>query len=198
MKFSATSFAAAAVLSASLVAAPAFAGGWALSGDESKVAFGSVKKDTVGEVHHFGNLSGSVADDGTATVEIDVTSVETWIDIRNERIQKMVFDAVSFPLATISAKIDMDEVNGLKPGETASVTSEATVSLVGQDIPVEADLFVVALSDQKVMVTTDEMIMLSTADLGIDGGVDQLMEVAKLPSITRVTPVTLRLVFEKQ
>ena len=197
MKISATTIGAAA-LSLSLLAGPAMAAGWALSSDESKVAFGSVKKDTVGEVHHFGNLTGSVAEDGTAKVDIDVTSVETWIDIRNERMQKMVFDAVGFPLATISAKIDMEDVSGLKPGETTSITSEATITLVGQEIPVEADLFVVALSDQKVMVTTDEMIMLSTADLGIDEGVDQLMEVAKLPSITRVTPVTLRLVFEKQ
>ncbi len=33
---------------------------WTLSGGESKIASGSVKKDTVGEVHHFKNVSGSV------------------------------------------------------------------------------------------------------------------------------------------
>ena len=56
----------------SLGAVPALAAGWTL-GEESKVAFGSVKKDKVGEAHHFSALSGSVAADGTATVEIDVT-----------------------------------------------------------------------------------------------------------------------------
>ena len=48
------------------------------------------------------------------------------------------------------------------------------------------------------MVTSDEMLMLSTADLGITAGVDKLMELAKLPSITRVTPVTMRLIFERK
>ena len=74
-------------------AAPAFAESWTLDGEASKVAFGSVKKDTIGEVHHFKSVSGSVDDAGKVTVEIDVASVETWIDIRNERFQKFVFDA---------------------------------------------------------------------------------------------------------
>lgn len=179
-----------------LAATPALAD-WALSPDGSKIAFGSVKKDTVGEVHHFSDLSGSVAEDGTAKVDITVASVETWIDIRNERMLDHVFDASAFPVATISAKIDMDEVNALEPGQSTTVTTKATLSLAGTELPVETDLFVIALSDKKVMVTTDELIMLSTADLGVDKGVSALMELAKLPSITRVSPVTMRLIFEK-
>ena len=72
---------------------------------------------------------------------------------------------------------------------------EGTLSINGNDVEIESALFVARLSDKKMMVTTDEMIMLSTKEAGIDGGVDQLMKVAKLPGITRVSPVTLRLVF---
>ncbi|MBL4750028.1 MAG: hypothetical protein JKX71_05505 [Amylibacter sp.] len=43
---------------------------------------------------------------------------------------------------------------------------------------------------------TAEMIWISTEEAGIDAGVTKLMELAKLPSITRAFPVTLRLVFE--
>lgn len=178
-------------------AMPALSAGWTL-GEDSKIAFGSVKKDTVGEAHHFSELSGSVAEDGTATVEIDVTSVETWIDIRNERMQEHVFDAAAFPKATISTKLDMAELTALAPGEMTTTTAKGTLGFLGQELPVEAELFVVALADNRVMVTTDEMLMLSTADLGITAGVDKLMALAKLPSITRVTPVTLRLIFEKK
>ena len=39
--------------------------------------------------------------------------------------------------------------------------------------------------------------MLTTEDLGIDAGIDTLQELASLESITRVTPVTLRFVFER-
>ena len=39
--------------------------------------------------------------------------------------------------------------------------------------------------------------MVSTDELGIDAGIDKLMELAGLPGITRVAPVTIRMVFEK-
>ncbi|MEM8791816.1 MAG: YceI family protein [Pseudomonadota bacterium] len=184
-------------LGALMIATPALAD-WTLLGEESKIAFGSIKSDTIGESHHFTGLSGGVGADGTATVDIDVASVETWIDIRNERMRKIVFDSVKFPVAAVSTQIDIDKLSNLKPGESTVVSTTANVSLAGIDIPVEADLFVVAISDNKVLVTTDEMIMLETADLGIDSDVDELMELASLPSITRVSPVTLRLVFEKE
>jgi len=177
-----------------ITTSPSYADTWTLSGDESKIAFGSVKKDTVGEVHHFQSISGSV-EGGKVSVEIDVASVETWIDIRNERMQKFVFDAA--PKAMLSAEVDADELNGLKAGDTTTVDVEGTLSINGNDLPIETSLFVARLSDKKMMATTDEMIMLSTKDAGIDDGVSKLMEVAKLPGITRISPVTLRLVFER-
>jgi len=176
-------------------AAPAFADSWTLDGEASKVAFGSVKKDTVGEVHHFSSVSGSVDEDGKVSVAIDVASVETWIDIRNERIQKMVLNAS--PQAMLAAQIDADALGKLAPGDTTLVDVEGTLSLNGNDVPIETSLFVARLSDKKMLVTTDEMIMLSTKEAGIDEGVSQLMKVAKLPGITRVSPVTLRLVFNR-
>ena len=180
-----------------LMSTMAHAGDWTLSADESKIAFGSVKKDKVGEVHHFTGLEGSVAEDGTASVSIDVTTLETWIDIRNERMLKHVFDSVNFPKVSIATTIDMDEVSALKPGESTTVTAETVIGLTGNEVEVEAELFVLAVSDTKVLVTSDEMLMLSTEELGVTPGIDKLMELAKLPSITRSTPVTLRLMFVK-
>ncbi|MEM6307186.1 MAG: cytochrome C, partial [Pseudomonadota bacterium] len=69
----------------------AAAGGWTLDNDTSKVQFGSIKKDYVGESHFFENMSGTVSDDGMVSVAIDLTSVQTWIDIRNERMIEHVF-----------------------------------------------------------------------------------------------------------
>ncbi len=179
-----------------MVATPALAGSkWSLSAEESKVAFGSVKKDTVGEVHHFSDLSGSVDGDGKVTVAIDVASVETWIDIRNERIQKMVLNAA--PKVMLHAKIDAAELEQMGTGDTDVIDVEGTLNLNGTKIEIETSLFVARLSDDKMLATTDEMIMLSMADAGIDNGITELMNVAKLPGITRVSPVTLRLVFTR-
>jgi len=171
-------------------------GKWTLSASESKVAFGSIKKDKVGEVHHFTKISGGVSGDGKVSVAIDVASVETLADIRNERMAKWVFDA-AHPMATLDAKIDPHKLAKLKPGETTTLSINGTLTLNGKAVPVEAEMFVARISESKALITTDEMIMLSMSDAGIDNGISKLMEIAKLPSITRVSPVTLRFVFTK-
>ena len=58
-------------------------------------------------------------------------------------------------------------------------------------------MLVARLSENSVLVTTADFIMLSTEDLGINAGIDKLMTLAKLPGITRVTPVSVRMVFNK-
>ncbi len=184
------------VLGASLIAAtPAFAE-WKSVDDQSRVAFGSVKKDVVGEVHHFNRVSGSVSDGGELKINIDLSSVETNIDIRNERMAKHVFDAGK-ATATITGQIDMAEITSLKPGEMTVIEVETQLAFAGSENDVDAEMLVARLTDNRVLVTTSDFIMLSTEDLGIDAGIDELMKLAKLPGITRVTPVAIRMVFDK-
>ncbi len=45
------------------------------------------------------------------------------------------------------------------------------------------------------MVSTKDMVFISTEDAGVSAGVDKLMELAQLPGITRTVPVTARLMF---
>ena len=165
---------------------------WTLDGGNSKIAFGSVKKDTVGEVHTFDGLSGTVAANGTADIEIDLATVDTLIDIRNERIMEHVFKGA--PTASLTAEFDMDNVAGLSVGETGVIDVEGVLSLVGTNVDVETEMFVARLSETRVLVTTSDMVMLSTADAGLTTGIDKLMELADLPGITRVAPVTLSLI----
>lgn len=191
-----------ALLAFGCFTAPALAdhhmlGNWSLSAAESKVAFGSIKKGTTGEVHDFKTLTGEVLPDGTFSVAIDLASVDTGIDIRNERMLKLVFDAARAQ-ATLTAGIEPHDVASLQPGDTATLSIEGTLTLNGNAIPMATDMFVARLSDTRLIVTTDEMIMLSMESAGIDAGITELMKVAKLPSIARVSPVTLRLVFDKQ
>ena len=173
--------------------AAALAGSWTLDGDTSKLAFGSIKKDTIGEVHSFQSLKGAVAADGSVKIEIDLSSVETNIDIRNERMIEHVFNKA--PSAELTAQIDLAAMEKLVPGETSIVDVEGQLSFLGATVDVDTEMFVARLSDSKVMVSTNDMIFLSTEDAGITAGVDKLMELAKLPGITRTSPVTMRLVF---
>ena len=52
------------------------------------------------------------------------------------------------------------------------------------------------VTEDRVMVMPDGLIFLSTVDAGLDAGVDTLMELAGLESITRSVPVSFRLVFD--
>jgi len=169
---------------------------WHSVDDQSRVAFGSIKKNVVGEVHHFNKVSGSVSDSGELSLSIDLSSLQTNIDIRDERMTKHVFQDGT-ATATVSGEIDMDEVNELKIGETTVIEIEATLSFVGVENDIDAEMLVARLSENRVLVTTADFVMLSTEDLEINPGIDQLMQLAKLPGITRVTPVAIRMVFEK-
>lgn len=185
------------LLATAMLTGAALAGGhgpWTSVADESSIAFGSIKKDVAGEVHHFSGVTGTVAKDGTVAVDIDLTSLETYIDIRNERMAEHVFKGA--PTATLMGEVDMDDVTALAPGETTLTDFEGVLTLGGIEADVEAEMLVARLSETRVLVTTADFIMLSTADLGIDPGVDKLMELASLPGITRVAPVTIRMVFE--
>lgn len=167
---------------------------WTLNGDTSRVAFGSVKSDTNGEVHHFNGLSGSVSAEGAVSIAIDLASVETNIDIRNERMAEYVFN--NTPQAMIAAQIDMTEVVGLAVGESTVVEADGSLTLVGSEVELYAEMYVLRISEDQVMVSTNDMIMLSMEDVGLIAGINKLRELAELPGITQVSPVTLRLMFD--
>jgi len=166
---------------------------WVLDGAASHLAFGSIKKNEIGETHTFSGLSGFVDAEGSASIEIDLNSVQTNIDIRNERMIEHVFKSVG--TATIDMEFDKDELGDLAVGETGLLYVEGNLSLLGTDVFVDGDMFVARLSESQVMVTSNDLIWLGVEDAGITAGIDKLMELAKLPSITRVSPVTLRFIF---
>ena len=183
----------AVTIASAIVATPALADGWTLVPEGSHLAYGTIKKDTVGEVNSFTNLSGHVSPDGKAEIQIDLFSVETNIDIRNERMIEYVFRKAG--TAALTATFDMAEVSGLGAGETTTVNAEAVLSLAGTDVAFDAEMFVARLSESSVMVSTNDMVFISAEDAGVNAGVDKLMELASLPGITRTVPVTARLIF---
>lgn len=179
-------------------AAIAFAGvasaeTWTLDGGASHLAYGSIKKDKIGEVNSFSGLKGTVDTNGQANVTIDLSTLETNIDIRNERMLEHVFRGAGE--AQLTAQLDMDEVSGLGVGEMAIVDVEGALSLLGVSTELDLEMVVVRLAENRVMAMSNDMVFVGTEELGVTAGIDKLMELAKLPGITRTSPVTLRLVF---
>jgi len=177
-----------------LTATSTLAQDWTLNSDASRLAFGSIKESYIGEVHTFEGLTGTVSAEGAVAVEIPLGGVATNIDIRNERMISYIFNNV--PAATLSASLDMADLNKMRPGETTTMELDAALSFLGNDVDVYTEVFVARLSEDSVLVTTNDMVVLDMDELGIDAGIDKLQELAGLESITRVTPITMRFIFE--
>jgi len=173
----------------------ALAQNWKLDSETSHLAFGSVKNSYIGEVHTFSGLTGSATRDGAVEIEIPLASLQTNIDIRNERMTEHVFAFA--PNASITAQIDMDAVDGLRPGEATIMELDAVLTLGGNDVDLYTNVFVMRTSGRSVMVSTNDMILVDTDTMGVDGGIDMLQQLANLDSITRVTPITARFIFER-
>lgn len=176
-----------------LCAPMAMANSWTLEGEGSNLSFGSIKSGTTGETHSFQTFSGTVSDSGAVEITIDLSSVETNIDIRNERMIEHVFKAAK--TATITTQIDMAGLNALAVGQSQILEVEGTVSLRGTDVALDAEMFVMRISEDTAMVSTNGMVFLDLEDAGLSAGIDVLMDLAGLDSITRTSPVTMRLMF---
>lgn len=170
---------------------------WQLDAGASTLNFVSIKAGSTAETHHFRAMSGTVAEDGTAELVIDLASVETGIEIRNERMQEHFFETGEYAEARLTAQIDLTALTGLEPGDRTTIPFEGTLDLHGASLPVATEVTVTDLNGERVLVETAAPVFLHVADFGLADGLATLQELAGLPSITPVVPVTASLVFER-
>ena len=171
---------------------------WTLDEQASKLYFLSTKNLSKTEVHTFKTITGSFTDAGQANIFIDLSSVETNIPVRNERMQKLLFEVANFPKAEISLTVDSNKLSALTPGAATVVRVEANLSLHGIRKPVIANLLVTGLQKGGLMAATQAPILLSLEDFGLVDGIEKLRTLAKLDSIDLKVPVTFTLVFDKK
>ncbi|TLS65549.1 YceI family protein [Mariprofundus erugo] len=183
-----------AVLFSMLLPLSAWASDWKLDTAHSSLNFVSIKKGSVGEVHHFNTLHGSIAGK-QANLTIDLASVETGVAVRNERMQSMLFDVSHFAEATITADISSVDLAALSAGVSTSATLPLTVNLHGIEKTISADVTVTGLAGGGLLVSSRAPIVIKAADFGLDGGIEALREVAKLDAIATSVPVTFQLQF---
>jgi polyisoprenoid-binding protein YceI len=178
-------------------AAAAVAGkAWSVASDASRVSFVSVKSGEIAEVHHFGSVTGTVAPDGTATVSIPLASVETGIDIRNERMRDMLFQVAQFPAARVSAKIDLAAFQDLAVGQQRRLPLSGELDLHGVKAPFEAQVAVTRAAPDRVLVASVDPVVVEAELFKLGEGVEALRKVAGLPAITPAAPVTFQLMFQ--
>jgi len=178
------------LLSAVGVIAPAHAD-WTLN-DSSRIGFVSIKNNSIGENNAFERVSGSISESGEVAVSVDLSSVETGIGIRNERLQRMLFEVVSFPTATIDAALTDSQIAAVKSGGAATESVGVSISLHGKTVRKTANLSVNTFGGD-VRVTTTQPIVITAQEFGLDAGVAALQQIAGLNAISRSIPVTVDL-----
>ena len=169
---------------------------WELDNNSSTLSFVTVKADHVGEVHTFDQLSGEINDDGSVQITIELASVNTLIDIRNERMQNMLFETNLFPQATISGEIDLDAVAAMDAGVSQAISVDFDLAIHGESSSYTADVLVTR-TESGVLASTVKPIIVMADTHGLVSGVEALREVAGLPSISRAVPVSFNVVFEQ-
>ena len=179
-----------------LLASAQAAAQWTLSADESSLSFISVKAEHIAEVHSFARLSGEIDSGGEAVVSIDLTSVQTGIDIRNERMQSMLFNTDMYPRAQVSADVDAAALSSMAVGESAVLEVPLAINLHGEVLTLSAPLRVSHVQDGLRVDTLAPIIVKADAFALVDG-IESLREIAGLPSISRSVPVSFSLLFSR-
>ena len=168
---------------------------WELDKTQSAINFISIKNNSVGEVHSFTSLAGSIAATGKVQIAVNLNSVQTLVEVRNERMRELLFETVAFPAAQITTSVDPAMLAAAVDSGVIATSVPVTLALHGQEKTMTIAVVAVGEGDGSLRVFTTRPVVINAADFGLDKGVSMLKTIAGLQSISRAVPVTFDLQF---
>lgn len=165
-----------------------------LDKSQSSISFISTKNQHVSERHTFDEFSGKINDKGELVITIDISSVNTMIPIRNERMQAMLFDIANFKTATFTAQLD-SELTQLNVGEMKRTTVSGDMMIAGKTAPVSFDVVLSGLKNGSINATTYRPTILNASEFDLEEGIAALQKVAMLQSISKSVPLSFSATF---
>lgn len=168
---------------------------WSLNAENSSFYYVTSKASAISEINTFTTLNGAIADNGTALLEIDLTSVDTAIEIRDQRVQDILFETQQYPTATVGIDINSMELANMATGTSKVASYNYSLSLHGINADMNADLRVTKVSDGELQVQPAQPLIIGASLFGLAEGVEALREVAGLPSINPNVIVDFSLTF---
>lgn len=166
---------------------------WVVDNASSHLHFVSVKNNAIGEVSTFETLEGHLSGNGQFALEILLDSVNTGIEIRDQRMKEHLFDSKTNVAFIVNGSFDLAKIEDQKAGNSSQHTLEATIQLGSDTVDIKAPVTIQTLADHQLRVTSVSPVVISTSSLNLDSGVDKLKSLAGLRSIDRVVPVTFDL-----
>ncbi|MCG9965338.1 MAG: YceI family protein [Shewanella sp.] len=170
---------------------------WQVTEQGSRVSFVSVKKGDIAEVHHFKQLKGVLNDNGQFELTVPLMSVATGIDVRDERMQNLLFEVSLYPELKLSSQVDSKMLKELAVGESKLADIDGKIALHGKQQTKTFSVIVTKVSDNKLMVSSFQPIIVNANEFDLVAGVDKLRDIAGLSSISQAVPVSFVLTLTK-
>ncbi len=169
---------------------------WSVNSKTSSLTFNTTKAGAAGvggitETMRFDRYEGGIDAQGRIHFKIDLSSIDSGIGIRDERMQSMLFNVVSYPSVTFAAQIKPEEQKKLSQ-EPVLLDLDGQLTMAGQSKPVKAQLLAYS-ANGKVFVTTRKPILIKADDFGLTAGVEALRAIMGLNFLGSTVPVTFQL-----
>ncbi|MFC3122624.1 YceI family protein [Agaribacter flavus] len=164
---------------------------------ESSVHFLSTKNINITEIHSFDKFSGNIDASGKLMLSIDLSSVNTLIPIRNERMRKMLFNVVKYATAEFNANLDKS-ILSIKAGQVKNATIEGNLSMSGKIQAISFEVRIVGLQDGRIFATTTKPTLIHAEKFGLQKGLEALREIAKLKQISTTVPLSFAVTFSPE
>ncbi len=168
---------------------------WQLNQDSSALNIVASKNTHTSEVFMIKRLSGEISDSGALVVNLDLSSIDTGIGIRDERMQAHLFEVEKYPSATITTQLETSVIDQLKKGGLTQVSLSAKLDLHGLKKEIAMDLNVMSVGD-KLLVSARKPLLINSETFGLGGGLTKLAELAGGISISQTAVVNFSLVFD--
>lgn len=180
---------------------PMSAAAWSIDPSQSQISYLSSKlvaqsHQTIVEDNVFESFSGSVSADGEVRLSIDADSVNTGVEIRDERVRLHAFDTKNHPQLVFTAKLDKS-VDSLQVGEVVVQELPGTLKMRGIENKLTVHLVVVRNAEDTVLVQTLRPLLVNAADYEMTEGFEQLRALVSLFNIPQIIPVSVKLVLKK-
>ncbi|MEZ5473310.1 MAG: YceI family protein [Marinicella sp.] len=163
---------------------------WQLDVTESHFSFVTIKNKNHAEENTIDFAQGSIDELGNLSLSLDLASVDTIIERRNERLRDILFEVEQYPEATIKTTLTRDlPLN-------SPVEVEFELSLHGVTKKMKA-LVMIQKAGQQLVVINYEPVLVNGKDFNLDAAINQLTQIAGLQSINYEVLTDFKLTFGK-
>lgn len=138
---------------------------YTIDSHNSSVNFSTIKKQYVVEPAVFKRIEGTVSDTGEVEISIDLSSIDTKISAKNDRITKLFFKVMQFPKAVIRAKVDMKKIKSITYYRKMEIP--ATLEFYGTTKDIKLNVLITKAYRSRLLITSLQPIIIDADDYAI-------------------------------